>query len=251
MAAPPKTDAREVAPTPTMTSTSAALGAPAAAGTGRMMVSPPDGGNEETVYIAPDNFAMVLPGVYRSGFPKIKNFPFLQRIGIKSILTLVLEEYPQANRVFLEQNGMRLFQFGVPGNKEPFVDIPEHMIRLAVEQLLDVRNHPVLIHCNKGKHRTGCLVGCLRKAGGWNLCSILDEYVRFSAPKSRFMDQQFIELFDVNKVRVKRKWVPSWISSVAIVSGPGAVILPTSSNTKQALEDDGATQEASGSSANA
>jgi len=181
---------------------------------------------EETVYIAPDNFAMVQPGVYRSGFPKMKNFPFLQRIGLKSILTLVLEEYPHANKVFLDQHDMRLFQFGVPGNKEPFVDIPEHMIRLAVEQLLDVRNHPILIHCNKGKHRTGCLVGCLRKACGWNLCSILDEYIRFSTPKSRFMDQQFIELFDVNKVRVKRKWVPSWIHSVATVSGPGAMALP-------------------------
>ena len=28
---------------------------------------------------------------------------------------------------------------------------------------LDRRRHPVLVHCNKGRHRTGCLVGCIRK----------------------------------------------------------------------------------------
>lgn len=118
---------------------------------------------------------------------------------------------------------MRLLQFGVPGNKEPFVDIPENMIRLAVEQLLDIRNHPVLIHCNKGKHRTGCLIGCLRKACSWSLSSILDEYIRFSAPKSRFMDQQFIELFEVNKIRLKRKYIPVWLPAVSQVSAPGAI----------------------------
>jgi hypothetical protein len=38
---------------------------------------------------------------------------------------------------------------GIPGNKEPFVDIPEDVIRDALEVLLDVRYHPLLIHCNK------------------------------------------------------------------------------------------------------
>ena len=27
----------------------------------------------------------------------------------------------------------------------------------------DSKNHPMLVHCNKGKHRTGCLIGCFRK----------------------------------------------------------------------------------------
>jgi protein tyrosine/serine phosphatase len=38
----------------------------------------------------------------------------------------------------------------------------------ALSALLDVRTHPILIHCNKGKHRTGCLVGCLRKVQCWS-----------------------------------------------------------------------------------
>ena len=69
--------------------------------------------------VAPENFAMVFPGVYRSGFPKKRHFPFLRKIGVRTILTLVLEEYPSTNVVFNEENGVTLMQFAVPGNKEP------------------------------------------------------------------------------------------------------------------------------------
>lgn len=68
----------------------------------------------------------------------------------------------------------------------------------------------VLIHCNKGKHRTGCLVGCIRKLQHWTYVSIFDEYRRFSYPKSRSMDQQFIELFDSSKVEADPDHLPPW-----------------------------------------
>ena len=125
--------------------------------------------------------------------------------------TLILEEYPDANTAFLQSSGIQLFQFGVPGNKEPFVDIPEDKIADALHVLMDKRHHPILIHCNKGKHRTGCLVGCLRKMQHWSLTSIFDEYRSFSHPKSRSMDQQFIELFDTRNVQVpEARHLPSW-----------------------------------------
>ncbi|KAJ3356359.1 Tyrosine-protein phosphatase dsp1 [Allomyces javanicus] len=162
--------------------------------------------------IPTENINLVAKGVYRSAFPKKKNFAFLKKLGLKSILTLILEDYPEQNVRFLEENGIKLFQFGVAGNKEPFVDIPEDKIVAALACLLDKRNHPILIHCNKGKHRTGCLVGCLRKVQHWSHTSIFDEYRRFSHPKARSMDQQFIELFDVTKVWevVDRRCLPDW-----------------------------------------
>jgi hypothetical protein len=90
------------------------------------------------------NFSMVSAGVYRSAFPKKRNFPFLKKLKLKSILTLILEEYPEQSRRFMEDNSIELFQFGVPGNKEPFVDIPEDIISSALSVILDVRNHPSL-----------------------------------------------------------------------------------------------------------
>lgn len=65
--------------------------------------------------------------------------------------TLVQEPYPKENLAFLEQAGIRFFQFPIPGNKEPFVVIPDVSIIGALETILDKRNHPILVHCNAGK----------------------------------------------------------------------------------------------------
>ena len=103
---------------------------------------------------------------------------YLQKIKLKSVLTLVPESMPENVLEFYESNNITLYQFGVPGNKEPFVDIPEDKIALAVAKLLDCATHPILVHCNKGKHRTGCLIGCLRKIQHWSHISICEECVQ-------------------------------------------------------------------------
>ncbi|KAJ3324677.1 hypothetical protein HDU76_013360 [Blyttiomyces sp. JEL0837] len=136
-----------------------------------------------------ENFNLVCKGVYRSAFPKKKNFPFLKKLGLRSILTLILEDYPDLNKRFGEENNIQLFQFGVAGNK----------------------------------HRTGCLVGCLRKLQHWSFTSIFEEYRRFSHPKSRSMDQQFIELFEIRNVIADPAWLPSWPE---ISDGIGATLVP-------------------------
>ncbi|XP_042419296.1 tyrosine-protein phosphatase DSP1-like [Zingiber officinale] len=156
---------------------------------------------EEELFVPPLNFAMVDCGLYRSGFPDTANFSFLKTLSLRSVLCLCPEPYPKANLEFLEENGIRLFQFGIDGRKEPFVNIPEDTITEALKVVLDVRNHPLLIHCKRGKHRTGCLVGCLRKLQHWCLTSIFDEYQRFAAAKTRVTDLRFIERFDTASLR--------------------------------------------------
>ncbi|GAA6008622.1 hypothetical protein JCM11491_003372 [Sporobolomyces phaffii] len=151
--------------------------------------------DDVSVLYPPENFAIVVPGIFRSSFPRRKNFAFLKSLGLKSVLTLIQDEYPQENLDYFEREGIQLFQFPIPGNKEPFVHIPDDKIVAAMAVLLDSRNHPLLIHCNKGKHRTGCLVGVLRRLQTWSLTAIFDEYRRYSHPKSRQMDLAFIEAF--------------------------------------------------------
>lgn len=154
--------------------------------------------NGEELYTPPLNFSMVDNGVFRSGFPDTANFSFLKTLGLRSIVYLCPEPYPEHNMEFLKANRIQLFQFGIEGTKEPFVNIPEDTIREALKVVLDVRNHPLLIHCKRGKHRTGCLVGCMRKIQRWCLTSIFDEYQRFAAAKARISDQRFMELFDTS-----------------------------------------------------
>jgi len=161
--------------------------------------------------IPPLNFAMVDRGVYRSGYPNENNFAFLQKLGLKSIMYLCPEEYMPENMQFLKENHIKFFHYGVQGNQEPFIVIPDEVFQEALVHVLDIRNHPILIHCNKGKHRTGCLVGCLRKLQNFSLTSIFDEYQRFLGPKIRLLDQQFIELFDHHCIPFDELHKPHWL----------------------------------------
>ncbi|CAO3614902.1 unnamed protein product [Mucor fragilis] len=75
----------------------------------------------EEALIPPENFNMVCEHVYRSSFPKKKHYKFLEKLKLKSVLTLILEEYPEQNMKFLEEQNIQFLQFGIAGNKEPFV----------------------------------------------------------------------------------------------------------------------------------
>lgn len=85
----------------------------------------------------------------------------------------------------------------------------EAEVALALEHVLDKRNHPVLIHCNKGKYRVGCLVGCLRRLQGWSHISILEECARFAGDK--IADEEFIEMFDLARVQLDPEHKPGWL----------------------------------------
>lgn len=155
----------------------------------------------DSVLLPPSNFSMVEDRIFRSSFPKPSNFPFLQTLNLRSIIYLCPEPYPEENLEFLRSHNIRLFQFGIEGKTDISMPILKDSIMDALKVLIDVRNHPVLIHCKRGKHRTGCLVGCLRKLQNWCLSSVFEEYQRFAGVKSRAMDLTFIEMFDIISLR--------------------------------------------------
>lgn len=161
---------------------------------------------KEEELLAPENFSMVESGVYRSAFPRSKNISFLKSLGLKSVISLVPEDYPQNMADFYEENDIALLSHGLEGNKWPFKGIDEEALRQVIKDILNPKNQPLLIHCNKGKHRTGTVIGCLRKLRHWAMSAIFHEYMIFAAPKIRLEDQMLIEAFE---------YEPSFSSSVA------------------------------------
>ncbi|KAJ1916168.1 tyrosine-protein phosphatase siw14 [Mycoemilia scoparia] len=95
-------------------------------------------------------------------------------------------------------------------NKEPFEEMNNDDVKKILGQVLDKTNHPVLIHCNRGIRRVGCIVGCIRKIQRWAMTAIFTEYQRFSGTKIRIADQEFIEVADVN-VDLDDNLKPSWV----------------------------------------
>lgn len=171
-----------------------------------------DRGSMTNEVVPPENFSHVVGEIYRSSFPRFENFYFLKhRLKLKSVLVLIPEELPPENEEFLQEAGIQLFQVGMSGNKEPFVNIPGDQLTRAMEIVLNPKHQPILIHCNRGKHRTGCLIGCIRKLQNWSLTMIFDEYRRFAFPKARALDQQFIEMYndsDIKRIASANNWLP-------------------------------------------
>ncbi|GAA5988313.1 hypothetical protein JCM11641_006659 [Rhodosporidiobolus odoratus] len=186
---------------------------PSTASTSSVLPSESSLVEDDAVPTPPDNFAMVNPGLYRSSYPRRANFSFLKSLGLKSVMTLVEDSYAEENIGFYKSEGIQFFQFSIPANKEPAVSVPEEKLVAALAVALDKRNYPMLIHCNKGKHRTGCLIGCLRRLQSWSLPDTFEEYRCFSHPKSRAMDLQCIEEFGgVAQVRevADPNFLPIW-----------------------------------------
>ena len=67
------------------------------------------------------------------------------------------------------------------------------------------------------QHRTGCVVGCLRKLQRWCLTSIFDEYQRFAASKARVSDLRFMELFDTSSLQHLPASFSCWVACGRVV----------------------------------
>lgn len=151
-------------------------------------------------FIPPPNFGLVEENLFRSGQPTELNFPFLETLALKTVLYLAPEEPSRRLLEFIDDQDINLCHLGDGGvNFEP---ISEQTVLESLDVILHHRNYPLIIMCNQGRHRTGTVVGCLRKLQMWNLTSIFEEYRRYAGPKVRVLSEQFIELFDVDLVKI-------------------------------------------------
>ena len=108
------------------------------------------------------------------------------------------DEYDDELQSFVTDNGMRHVRIYMQGTKKEA--IPLSTMSSILQVLFDQRNQPALLHCNHGKHRTGCVVAVARKLSGWELESVLDEYRSYAVPKVRECDLDYITAFQTATV---------------------------------------------------
>lgn len=155
----------------------------------------PDGSGQ------PVNFQTIAPGLYRSSYPQHGHFEHLADLELKTIVTLVPEKLPLEYANFISTNGVTHYQIPILANKDEKVYTNAATINKVLSVLLEPANYPLLLHCNKGKHRTGCITACFRKVTGWPLEDCLEEYVKYSTPKTRDLDKAFIERYDPSALK--------------------------------------------------
>lgn len=94
----------------------------------------------------------VSEGVFRSGYPIACNFPFLQNLGLRSILCLCPDSVLPASLEWAREAGVRMEMCDLGENSHPFVSMPLTAMSKAVDFLcgenqLDLRKQePTLFH---------------------------------------------------------------------------------------------------------
>ncbi|KIX10310.1 uncharacterized protein Z518_01392 [Rhinocladiella mackenziei CBS 650.93] len=149
----------------------------------------------------PVNFQIIAPGLYRSSYPLYAHFETLADLELKTIVTLVPEPLPFDYENFISSNGIVHYQIPILANKDPHIHSSDETVNKVLKLMLDPSHYPMLIHCNKGRHRTGTVVACFRKVTGWSLDACIEEYEKYSKPKDRALDKIFIERFDASTLK--------------------------------------------------
>ncbi|KAF7563368.1 hypothetical protein G7046_g789 [Stylonectria norvegica] len=148
----------------------------------------------------PLNFGVVVPGVYRSSYPKPPDFEYIKSLKLRTIVSLVQKDERDFElESFVSNNGIRQIIINMKGTKKEAIPISTMKAILSI--ILDRKNHPLLMHCNHGKHRTGCVVAVVRKVSGWDTQSVVDEYKSYAAPKIRDCDVAYVTSFQVGDLR--------------------------------------------------
>ncbi|KAK8086591.1 tyrosine phosphatase [Apiospora phragmitis] len=147
----------------------------------------------------PMNFGCIIPGVFRSSYPQAQDLAYLRQLKLKTIVTLVQKDLPEGFQEFINGNGITHKVFDMVGTKK--AEIPMGLMRSIMEIIADRRYHPLLIHCNHGKHRTGCVVGVYRKWSGWDTASVVAEYHKYAAPKARDSDVKYLNEFKLTSLK--------------------------------------------------
>ncbi|KAJ2768012.1 protein-tyrosine-phosphatase [Coemansia nantahalensis] len=145
--------------------------------------------------IPPYRFERVQSRVYRGGYPKRRNFRFLRRLQLKTIVSLIPGDQDSAFAEFCAREGIERVCMEVESPCEN-VTLQQPVVSRCLELMADPRRLPLYIHCLDGSNVTGVVVMCLRKLQLWRVASLQNEYLRFEQDGEIIPEEsEFVEMY--------------------------------------------------------
>mmetsp|Transcript_25085 Transcript_25085/g.98954 ORF Transcript_25085/g.98954 Transcript_25085/m.98954 type:complete len:276 (-) Transcript_25085:385-1212(-) len=156
--------------------------------------------------IPPLRFQIVEENLYRGAFPSLKNYRFLRRLKLKTIISLTPGDVSSADirefnshedlRDFCQNEGVKLIHFNVAKHAGMVMMTP-NLVARVVSLMIRVENYPLYVHCRDGGNNTGLVIMVLRRLQNWNLSSIFIEFMRHLKASETLSreESQFVESF--------------------------------------------------------
>ncbi|KAJ2715454.1 protein-tyrosine-phosphatase [Coemansia spiralis] len=145
--------------------------------------------------IPPHRFERVQSRVYRGGYPKQRNFRFLRRLRLRTIVSLIPGDQDSAFAEFCSREGIERVCIEVESPCDN-VTLQEPVVSRCLELMADPSRLPLYLHCLDGSNVTGVVVMCLRKLQLWRVASLQNEYLRFEQDGEIIPEEsEFVELY--------------------------------------------------------
>lgn len=167
--------------------------------------------------IPPFRHAIVEDSFFRGAYPTIKNFRFLRRLHLKTLVSLTPEAHPNRDmREFCEHEGITVHNFFVEKFQDG-VTLTNAKVIQVLQIIIRPENLPVYVHCLDGTHVTGLVVMCFRKLQSWNLSTSTAEFCQFEKDGEISREEsQFVESFrgEIEVPPVIPKWLWQGVRTV-------------------------------------
>ncbi|CAN8070274.1 unnamed protein product [Agarophyton chilense] len=171
---------------------------------------------EPEMMCPPENFGVIHTQLYRSSVPRLNNLPFLRSLRLTTVLLVCEERTARALQTLLRDSKIAVTRIGpqaaVP-QAAAWKPLGDEAVKRSLELMLAADAQPLLLCDVGGVHAVGMIVGCLRKIQMWNVTSIINEYRLYAAHKRRYVNEQFIELFDTDLVNIPHNNLVPWFSA--------------------------------------
>ncbi|TYZ62288.1 hypothetical protein PybrP1_006969 [[Pythium] brassicae (nom. inval.)] len=174
--------------------------------------------------IPPFRFSSVQQGLFRGAYPTLKNFRFLQRLRLRSIVSVTPEPPTADLAAFCAAENVALHHFYAEKFTSDNVTVSPATVSQILQLLVKQEHLPLYLHCLDGANVTGIIIMVLRKLQNWTKVATVSEFCRFTRDHGIEKDEsEYLAAFSEEVVVTAD--VPKWLwNGLRILKHPTMII---------------------------
>ena len=159
--------------------------------------------------IPPLRYELVETDLHRGGYPTLRNFPFLARLHLRTLISLTPEP-PTADLTLLcAHYHITLHHYAVPYPADS-LSVPAATVAATLSIILSRTALPAYVHCLDGRSVTSGVVAVLRRLQHWRMESCVAEYERMCGVGAGDAVRDMLTEWS-EPIRLNSQLLPAWL----------------------------------------